>query len=185
MPSHNYHTPLSGGTNLKSAYNTALGEIDAAIGTLGFHGASTGYSVTSGTAGNNAAIATWNQRSISGFEVDAGSIVSIASDQMTPIAGKYFLWVRGFYNESSASNHRLRLYNATQASAVYNGMSLLNQAHQIWATLMVPFTANGTDAYQIDHYTELFHTAGLGFPMNLGTNENYLDILLIRLGDSP
>ena len=50
------------------------------------------------------------------------------------------------------------------------------------AMLHTKFTANGSDAYRIDHYTETAQAGnGLGEAVSDGTNETYLTIVLRKL----
>jgi hypothetical protein len=135
------------------------------------------------TAGGASSATTWNNRDLNTEVYDPDSIVSISSNQFTPIAGDYELTVVASTYKSDKS--RLRLYNVTGAASVEEGISLITAAADAvssTATLFVSFTANGTDAYRIDHYTSAAQaTNGLGFASSAGVNEVYLEMVLRKL----
>lgn len=138
----------------------------------------------SGTNGGSAAATTWNARDLNTEVSDTKNIVSIASNQFIPIAGTYKIQVSAAVHQGVGVN-RLRLYNVTAASAVSYGLNSrapsVNQS--IPATLSTIFTANGTDAYRIEHYTNSAQaTNGLGFPLSLpNINEVYLEVILEKI----
>lgn len=138
---------------------------------------------TTGTAGGSSSATTWNNRNLNTETYDPDSIVTISSNQFTPIAGDYEITVVASTYRSTA--HRLRLYNVTTATSVDEGMSLIASnadSSAGTATLFTKFTANGTDAYRIDHYTSVAQaTNGLGFPTSDGSAEVYLEIVLRKL----
>lgn len=138
----------------------------------------------SGTNAGGSAATTWNARNLNTEVADSENIVTIASNQFTPIAGTYKIFATAPVFNSVGVN-RLRLYNVTDASVVDHGPNYRNSSTTDMsnATLNTIFTANGTDAYRIDHYTgNAVATNGLGANMALGVNEIYLEIVLERLG---
>lgn len=137
----------------------------------------------SGTNGGSAAATTWNARDLNTEVSDIKSIVTISSNQFVPIAGVYKITVNANVHQGVGLN-RLRLYNVTGASAVSYGLNSRGPAvnQSTFASLMTIFTANGTDAYRIDHYTSSAQaTNGLGFPLSLGVNEVYMEISLEKI----
>jgi hypothetical protein len=81
--------------------------------------------------------------------------------------------------------NRARLRNATAGSTVKVGPNGYNGGSEAVSTLspvMAAFTANGTDAYEIQHYTAAAKTStGLGYALNVsGESEVYTNVLLIR-----
>ena len=139
---------------------------------------------TSGTAGGASAAATWNARNLNTEVADPDSIVTIASNQLTPVAGNYEL--TAYADAYGANRHKLRLYNVTGTAAVAHGKSTFSRNDRFQsgtALLNCAFTANGTDAYRIDHYTELAYTTtnDLGWATSDGSTETYLTIILRKL----
>jgi hypothetical protein len=135
------------------------------------------------TAGGSASATTWNNRNLNTETYDPDNIVSIASNQFTPIAGDYEINVAAVAFKTN--QNRLRLYNATGAASVEEGISQSSNSADnstIAATLACKFTANGTDAYRIDHYTAAAQaTTGLGAAVSDGSAEVYMEIILRKL----
>jgi hypothetical protein len=129
------------------------------------------------TNGGGASATTWNARDLNTEVYDGDNIVSISSNQFTPVAGTYHIHVTA--TVFNVSSHRIRLYNVTGTATVDEGMnntaaSITQQNH-----LDTVFTANGTDAYRIDHYTQSAQAStGLGVKQNIGINEVYMTIVL-------
>ena len=135
------------------------------------------------TDGGGSSATTWNARDLNTEVADPDSIVTIASNQFTPIAGTYlYLAIASAYK---VGTHRLRLYNATQTASVKEGLAAKSSTGDNTASsasIDGVFTANGTDAYEIDHYTEVAQaTDGLGAATNDGSNETYLFIRLEKI----
>ena len=141
---------------------------------------------TTGTDGGTSVSTTWNARDLNTEVYDPNSIVAVASNQFTPIAGTYKLTAKAPAFRSIG--HRLRLYNVTGTAVVGKagpGVQTENVAGTTdnLAHLTNFFTANGTDAYRIDHYTETgFGTNGLGNAVGDGSAETYLDLVLEKIG---
>lgn len=138
-----------------------------------------------GTDGGGSAATTWNNRDLNTEVSDPQNIVSISSNQFTPVSGVYKIYAVA--SAKRADGHRLRLYNVTQASVVQEGKNAISQdatnVPATNATLSHVFSANGTDAYRIDHYTtNSFATSGLGNAVSDGSNEVYMTILLEKVG---
>jgi hypothetical protein len=138
---------------------------------------------TSGTAGGASSATTWNNRNLNTESYDPDNIVSIASNQFTPIAGDYIInvWAASI----STGQSRLRLYNVTGAASVEEGLNVrahTADATSATATLTAKFTANGTDAYRIDHYTTAaLAGSGLGLNVTDGSPEVYMEIQLTKV----
>jgi len=135
------------------------------------------------TAGGASSAATYNARDVNTELYDPDAIVTIASNQFTPIAGDYEL--EAYAPGYKCDRHRLRLYNVTGTASVEEGVGVqADNATQVQnlAHLKCKFTANGTDAYRIDHYTETAQASnGLGRAIGDGSNEVYLVIILRKL----
>lgn len=138
---------------------------------------------STGTNGGSCSAATWNNRNLNIEVSDVDNIVSIASNQFTPISGDYIIniWAQCF----EGLLHRLRLYNVTGAASVEEGIGSRTPAAASVSTmvhLVCAFTANGTDTYRIDHYTSTAQaTNGLGIAVSDGSPEVYMEILLEKL----
>ena len=78
-----------------------------------------------GTAGGTSTTTTWNARDLNTELYDPGSIVSISSNQFTPIAGDYEILVFTPFTGGSAASSlgRCRLYNVGAGAAVEEGIS--------------------------------------------------------------
>jgi hypothetical protein len=126
---------------------------------------------------------TWNACALNTESYDPDSIVSIASNQFTPIAGTYKIVAKKATRISGLN--ALRLYNVTGAAAVKRGVNELNVGSgQVGSTPEVTciFTANGTDAYRFDVWTSVGNAAGLGLAISAGDNEVYLEAILEKIG---
>jgi hypothetical protein len=184
MGSQNYHSPISGTPDVRTAVNTALGEIDAAVvglptGQIAVFGESVSNNAVTSTPSSDGS--EWTRRALAGLEEDGDGIVSISSNQFTPMAGTY-LFVGSAYGNSSAGGirHRLRLYNVTGDSLVKASQGTSEDN----AMLQAVFTANGSDEYRIDHY----YTGGSGTVFSRvdgispGPDEVYAQFAMIRVG---
>lgn len=157
---------------------------------LGGSGAGTSYAIlrdekADTTAGGSASAATWNNRDLNTETYDPDAIVSIASDEFTPVSGDYILLANA--PAYQVGGNRLRLYNVTGTASVEEGPNErvdTGSGAQSQAGLKAAFTANGTDAYRIDHYTvSAKATTGLGRVVGDTSSEVYLSILLTRVGE--
>lgn len=186
MASTNYHTPITGTPDIRTGINTALGALDAAVGEIGPQAASFGVQMADTLNNLTAAATTWtNQiRGYNSYEVDADGIVVPASNEFTPAVGTYVLIARHTYGGSTASTARLRLYNITQDSDDGYGLCVKTEGGQQMMTIMGIFTANGTDTYQLQVYVNALNTADLGLAHSIGTNETYMQFMLIRIATS-
>lgn len=139
-----------------------------------------------GTNGGATSSTTYNNLGLDAPVYNPDSIVSVSSNQMTPISGDYIViahqqWLGG----ASVGGGFLRLYNVTGTSEVLVGANdrvAANESSQAW--LFGKFTANGTDAYRFDLYTVSGRASyGLGFAENIsGRTEKYFECYLIKVG---
>jgi len=133
--------------------------------------------------GGSCSATTWNARPVNTEHYDPDNIVTIASDQFTPIAGDYQIDVSAL--SYKGGKHRLRLYNVTGTAVVQEGEGAIANAPYSDASaalLTCKFTANGTDAYRIDHYTNAAQASnGLGLNIGDGSSEIYMTITLRKL----
>lgn len=178
MGSRNYHSPISGTPDVRTAINTALGELDAGIDQI-----PTGQVAVIGESANDFANSatsaptsnTWYARELANLEVDADSLVSIDSPQFVLKTGTYALVAMGYCR---TNDHRLRLYNATEGEVVLQGMATREENAHLFAV----FTANGSDEYELQHYTGSSGTP-FGRDDNVsGDDEVYVQIAIVRVG---
>ena len=166
------------------ATNVLAQQIDQNSGGGGGSGLYTSFAIltdekSTGTSGGSASATTWNARDLNTEVVDDDNIVTIpmSSNQFTPIAGDYEIFIRAVVRSTIGFN-RLRLYNVTGTATVDEGLD--SESSQ--ASFTCKFTANGTDTYRIDHYTNTAQGVnGLGRPVSDGTNERYMTIELRKL----
>ena len=187
--STNYHTALinSDGITIDEV-NTIASALDAAIvaASVAPNTASVALlydSKATTTDGGGTTGQTWDTRDLN-TEVDPDSIVTLSANQFTPNSGTYIIMVAapGY----SAGDSILRLYNVTQTSVTVYGANQQavdnNNYSMKTAHLQTIFTANGTDAYRIEHYNhQIQATNGLGKAVSDGASEVYTMVLLIKV----
>ena len=112
----------------------------------------------------------WRTRHLDDEITDPDSIVAISSDQFTPISGTYLAqWSAPAYQ---VQDHQTRLYNVTATALVEMGTAEF--ATPTPATTnrsfgMARFTANGSDAYEIQHQCQTtVGSSGFGERTNFG-----------------
>ena len=137
------------------------------------------------TAGGTFTAGAWRTRDLNAEVSDGQALVAISSNQFTPAAADYLLlaWAPAFI----VQRHQARLYNATGTAAVITGSSEVSNAADSTQTLSFvcgAFTANGSDAYEIQHYCSTTNADdGYGLAANTGVGEVYTTVLLIKLDD--
>lgn len=168
--------------------NRALAQLDAAIqaasvAAAGYTAAVVYDSKATTTDGGSSTGSSWVQRNLN-QETDPDSIVAVASNRFTPIAGTYLVIAiaPGF----DVGNHKIRLVNYTDSETVIatgqNADSDGSQSMTGNAHLAAIVTANGTDAYQIEHWTTTTNADdGFGLAVDDGTVEIYTQVLLLKL----
>ena len=142
------------------------------------------------TSGGTSTGATWSTRDLNTEVVDADNIVTISSNEFTPIAGTYLLdCVCPFLADATgAVAVRIRLYNVTAAavvdtSSVFYVQVVASSIGGVEAMLNTGFVANGSDEYRIEYYiTDGRGTNGLGYAMNVsGEVEHYTKVRLTKI----
>jgi hypothetical protein len=133
-----------------------------------------------GVDGGAASATTWHTRALN-QEVDPLGIVTLSSHQFTPVAGDYVLMAEAVGYQ--VGEHRLKLYNEGQSSDVTPlGPGVDSGAGSV-AYLYSIFTADGEDAYTLQHYTKSAKaTDGLGKAVGDGSDEVYATVILIKIG---
>lgn len=189
--SQNYHTEFGDADVVDiPSMNERFSDLDSAIATQA--AAATPIKValltdskSTGTAGGAASATTWHTRDLN-TKVDTNSIVTLASNRFTPISGTYVIIATA--PGAFVNLQRLRLYNYTQDSVELYGLNGKADSGSSGAVqpalLQGTFSANGTDAYRIDHYCQSAKaTDGLGVAVSDGSPEIYTTVLLMRVGD--
>lgn len=183
-----YHSKISPtGLIGVMAINRALAQLDAAIDAISvvndsFTAAVVYDSKATTVDGGSNTGSSWIQRALNA-ESDPDNIVALASNRFTPIAGTYLVFaIAPAYD---VDNHKIRLKNYTASEAVIatgqnadskGSQSMVGNAH-----LAAIFTANGTDAYQIEHWTATTNADdGFGIATDDGAVEIYTQVLLLR-----
>ncbi len=120
---------------------------------------------------------TWVKRLLSVKAVDTGSHATLASNQITLLAGTYR--VTASAPAKNCNNHQLRLWNATDGTAVdyggnedATGAAIANRA-----TLFTRFTIAGTKTLELQHYCTNAGTFGTAFAP---TRDTFATITLER-----
>lgn len=130
-----------------------------------------------GTTAGAATASAWTKRDLNTEVSDSDSLVTLASDQFTPIAGTYRIEVVApFYN---TVNTRIRLYNSTGAAEAARGPNNYIGSQGGSAHLSGIFTANGTDAYEIQYYCT--NAGSEGEDLNATDPERYTHVTLTKL----
>lgn len=135
------------------------------------------------TAGGAVVATTWTTLDLNTEVEDVNGIVAIATNQLTPIAGSYRISISRnvLANATNATVMRMRLRNVTTGAiiAVSDNVSMAGNGSGQMA-IEASFTANGTDAYDIQYYsTQARATNGLGLAANEGgAVERYMRVHL-------
>lgn len=137
------------------------------------------------TAGGTFTSGAWQTRVLQTEVSDANGLVTISSNQFTPISGTYL--IRASAPAYGVDNHQTRLQNITAASTTLTGTteysrSTASAQNQTRSFVVGVFTANGTDAYELQHRCGTTKsTDGMGTQANL-TTEVYAQVELAKIG---
>jgi hypothetical protein len=137
------------------------------------------YNAAGGTFSYNA----WRTRDLAEIS-DPDNIVSVSSNRFTPIAGNYLIEWRA--PAIRVNEHVSRLYNYTTSTSVKAGSAeyaFSMDYSSTWSVGEHILTANGTDAYQIDHYClSTYATTGFGDAHGIsGADSIYTQVKLTKL----
>lgn len=106
---------------------------------------------TSGVDGGTFNSGAWRTRDLN-TEIDPGGIVSLSSNQFTLGAGTYRIYARA--PAYKVNQHRIQIYNVTDASALIVGPNARNgqgDVTQTDAVVSYVFSIAGTKAFEIQH----------------------------------
>jgi hypothetical protein len=121
------------------------------------------YTLASGTNGAAPAQQVWTTYPINTEDTDTNNLCTLASNQITLVAGTYRIDAEAI----GIRNHswRLRLRNTTDNSTVLLGTSGYSTTENEQATtsrVVGQFTSNGTDLYEIQYFSKESRDKGLG-----------------------
>ena len=136
---------------------------------------------SSGTQGGTAETGAWRTRDLNTEVADAGSIVSIASNQFTLQAGTYLIkWRAPAYN---VDNHRSRLADTTNTAYWYGSNEFQTAENDMSNSFgAVRVTISGAAVFEIQH--QVLTTANsMGFGVawsTLGVIETYTAVEIYK-----
>lgn len=120
------------------------------------------------TAGGAFTLGAWRTRDLNTEHYDADGIVTIAANQFTLQAGTYF--VRALAPGYKVQQHKVKLYNATDAADIELGTSEIAAAADATATratVTAVFTIAAAKAIELQHYSIATHANGFGVASNI------------------
>lgn len=134
-----------------------------------------------GTSAGTFTNGAWRQRDLNTEVIDTHNLASVGSNQVTLAAGTWLAIVRA--PAFTVSDHRARLYNATDTAVVQLGSNTrsVQSASDSW--ILTSFTIAESKTFQVDHYcSSTVATTGFGRndALTLGV-EVYTEALFIRL----
>jgi hypothetical protein len=139
--------------------------------------------------GGTMAGGAWTTHNLQTELADANNIVVVSTNQFTPISGLYRLWSSAIHFASAASSIvvRNRLRNVTTGTTVHTSMTFMGASSSqasVNVLMSTLFSANGTDAFAIQYYSNASGTTSgaVGQPLNeSGAPEIYTTVLLEKL----
>lgn len=137
---------------------------------------------SSGTAGGTFTSGAWQTRDLNTEISDASSIVTIASNQFTLVAGTYMITATA--PAYQVAEHQARIYNVTDAVVVTVGMSQRNSGSGQTTTNSIAasiVTIAASKAFKIEHRCSNSSASnGFGVAGGWGT-EQYTTVEIIKL----
>jgi len=135
------------------------------------------------TSGGTFTSGAWRTRDLNTEVSDGAGIVALSSNQFTPIAGTYRIHVR--CPAYGVERNQSRLQNVTAATTTITGSSTYGSpggsaADEVDSIIEGIFTANGTDAFEVQHRCQTTNALGFGVEANFGT-EVYTTVVLERI----
>ena len=141
---------------------------------------------TSGTNGGTFTSGDWRTRDLNTEVSDTNSIVSIASNQFTLVAGTYLIqWVAP---ANGVANHTSRLYDITGATIVAQSTNAMDypdaslpadEGPSIGSTVI---TIGSSNTYEIRHHGSTTRsTDGFGYANALGPYEQYTTVTILKV----
>lgn len=137
-----------------------------------------------GTNGGNFVSGAWRVRELNTITTDAGSGISLASDQITLTAGTYI--VEGEAPAYDVNSHTARFYNVTDATPEILGTVSrgTNTNFHTVSTFKEKITLTSTKVFELQHRcNQTRNNDGLGYATGYQT-EIYANIFIMKLTDS-
>lgn len=140
---------------------------------------------TSGTNGPTYTSGAWRTVTLNTEVYDADAIGSLSSNQVTLGAGSYEVWWSiGATRASYTSSGRSRLYNATDTSAVAQGINRSGLGSgvggdDIGSSGFAFFTIAGSKAFELQYYTNV--TTSTNTAVTTGEVEVYADMFIKKV----
>jgi len=123
----------------------------------------------------------WNVRSLNTISYDPYSNVTLIKDDIVLKSGIYKIQVTA--PAKDVELHKLRVYNETTSHIEFEGIALKSGENGSVISVTGVVTSNGTDLYEIHHYTEKKRERdGLGDAGNLGNFEIYTVVEITKIG---
>lgn len=137
---------------------------------------------TSGTGGGSATNGAWRAAVLNTKDIDASSIVTLASNQITLAAGTYK--ISSIMPFNLCQKAQTRLQNITDTLTTLPGTTVYTSAGATAVTtsnIVGTFTIAGTKTFEVQYQVELtVATTGQGVPASFGT-EVYTQVELTKL----
>lgn len=125
----------------------------------------------------------WRTRVLNSIVCDNGSIVSVASNQITLGTGTYR--VRASAPGQQCGSHQIRWNDITNTNVIAYGTSESSPAgtgYQTRSELCVEFTVSGDTAFELQHRCTVSKSgSGLGLAAGLGVGEVYAKVEIQKL----
>lgn len=141
---------------------------------------------TSGTAGGTFTAGAWQTRDLNTEVSDAGNYASLASNQITLVAGVYLAQIR--CPAYGCNGNQARLQNVTDGATLLLGetgfaTAVAGGSHTVHAQIKGVFTLAASKVLEVQHYCGTTSTTnGFGRPASIST-EVYTTVELIRIGN--
>lgn len=140
---------------------------------------------TSGTNGPTYTSGAWRTVTLNTEVYDADAIGSLSSNQVTLAAGSYEVWwTMSATRTSSTSSGRSRLYNASDTSAVAQGINRCGSGSgvggdDVGSSGFAFFTIAGSKAFELQYYTSV--TTSTNTAVSSGEVEIYADLFIKKV----
>jgi len=123
----------------------------------------------------------WNVRTVTDILHDDYSVCKLTGDDFILQKGTYIIDINA--SVYKVNKHKLRLVNETSGVTVLEGISDDSERGG-GGTLKGVLTSNGSDLFEIQHYTEKKKERyGFGKASKVGSSEIYLTMFILKIGN--
>ena len=138
---------------------------------------------TTGTSGGSSVASTWTKRNLNNITTTAGSDISIASSQITLVAGNYILSATSVGHR--INNHMIRIRNVTDGTTIQQGNTARSQSGDSTSTeasVIGYISVAGTKVFEIQHNCVTTRAVdGFGNPAGIaGVVEIYSTVFITK-----